>query len=68
MKAANFFKYLGRVLTTSEDDWPAVVNNIRNARRNWAWFSRFSGQEGANTRISGTLYKAVIQGTLLFGL
>ena len=26
------FKYLGRVLTTSDDNWPAVVSNFRNNR------------------------------------
>ena len=25
------FKYLGQVLTTSDDDWPAVVGNLRKA-------------------------------------
>ena len=27
------FKYLGRILTATDDDWPAVVRNLRKARR-----------------------------------
>ena len=29
------FKYLGRILTASDDDWAAVVGNILNVRKIW---------------------------------
>ena len=29
------FKYLGRVLTEGDDDWPAVAGNLANARKIW---------------------------------
>ena len=29
------FKYLGRVLTASYDDWPVVVENLRKVWRHW---------------------------------
>ena len=32
MRAVTDFKYLGRVLTDTDDDWPAVAGNIRKAR------------------------------------
>ena len=32
MRAVTEFKYLGRVLTNNDDDWPAVADNIRKAR------------------------------------
>ena len=35
MRAVMEFKYLGRVLTNTDDDWPAVAGNIRKARENW---------------------------------
>ena len=35
MRAVTEFKYLGRVLTNTDDDWPAVASNIRKARSSW---------------------------------
>ena len=35
MRAVKEFKYLGRVLTNTDDDWPAVDGNTRKARANW---------------------------------
>ena len=29
------FKFLGRVMTTGDDDWPAVVGNLHKARKSW---------------------------------
>ena len=29
------FKYLGRVLKASDDDWPAVVGKFGKARNRW---------------------------------
>ena len=29
------FKYLGRLLGRSDNDWPAVLRNIRKARQVW---------------------------------
>ena len=29
------FKYLGRILTASDDDWAAVVGNILKVRKSW---------------------------------
>ena len=54
-------------MNTSDDNWPAVVKNMRDGRRKWSRFSRLWGKEGANARTSDTLYKAVVQATFLFG-
>ena len=35
MRAVTEFRYLGRVLTETDDDWPAVPGNIRKARAIW---------------------------------
>ena len=32
MRAVTEFRYLGRVLTATDYDWPAVAGNIRKAR------------------------------------
>ena len=40
------FKYLGRVLISSDDEWPEVVGNLRKAGRRWAQMLRILGCEG----------------------
>ena len=37
------FKYLGRVMTAGDDDWPAVVGNLRKAWNSWAQMTRIMG-------------------------
>ena len=32
MQAVTEFRYLGRVMTNTDDDWPAVAGNLRKAR------------------------------------
>ena len=61
------FKYLGRVLTASYDNWPEVVGNLGKARKLWARMSRIIGQKGADPRTLRNFYKVVVQATLLFG-
>ena len=34
------FKYLGRVLTASDENWLEVVDNLRKAWKRWARMSR----------------------------
>jgi len=60
------FVYLGRVIAATTTDWPAVHRNIRAARKRWARFSTLLRREGANPRISGLFYKAVVLSTLLY--
>ena len=67
LEAVLEFKYLGMVLTDSDDDWPVVVGNLRKARRRWAWISRIVGQKGEDARKYRNFYKAVLQATLMFG-
>ena len=40
MRAVAEFKYLGRVLTNTDDDWLAVAGNIRKARASWGRLER----------------------------
>ena len=67
LETVTAFKYLGRVLTAYDYDWPEVVDNIRKAWSRWAHFSIISGREGADPWTSGIFYKAVFQANLLFG-
>ena len=68
LEAVTSFKYLVRVMTTSNYDWTAVVNYLGKAWRKWERFYRISGWEGDDSRTSRTLYKAVVQAKLFFGL
>ena len=61
------FKYLGQILTASDDDWPAVVGNLRKARKSWTCLSRFLLREEVNLSLSGMFFKAVVQALLLLG-
>ena len=55
MRAVTEFKYLGRVLTNTDDDWPAVAGNIRKARAIWGRLVRILGQEGADLLCHGNI-------------
>ena len=61
------FRYLGQVLTVGDGDWLAVVGNLGKARMSWGRLSRILIREGADTKVSGNFYKAVLQAVLLFG-
>ena len=60
------FKYLGRILTASDDDWPVVVGNLRKVRKKWVWLSRILGWAGDKLQLSEILFRAVVQSVLLF--
>ena len=61
------FRYLGRVLTATDDDWPAVTRNLHKARATWGRLARIMGREGADPKVSRNFYIAVTQQVLLFG-
>ena len=62
------FKYHGRLLMATNYECKDVVVNIQKVWKNWAQMSRILGQEGADTRTSSTLFDALVQDVLLFGL
>ena len=67
IEAVSEFKYLGRVLTATDDDWTAMVGNLKKARRSWGRLVRVLSREGADPKVSRTFYIAVTQAVLLFG-
>jgi len=40
LQAVSVFKYLGRPLSNSDADWPAVYYNLKKTRKRWAGVSR----------------------------
>ena len=67
LEAVPSFKYLGRIMTAGDDNWPAVAGNLVKARKSWVQLTRILSREGADKRISGTFFKVVVQQVLLFG-
>ena len=46
MEAVTEFRYLGRILMATDDNWPAVAGNIKKARRSWGRLAKILGSEG----------------------
>ena len=42
------FKYLVRILSTSDEDFPELVHNLSNVRKKWVWLSRVMGKKGSD--------------------
>ena len=53
--------------TEADDNWPAVVINLRKSRRKWARLKRFLGREGVDARTLGQVYLVVVQSVFLYG-
>ena len=62
------FKYLGRVLTEVDENWPAVVENLWKARKSWPRMERILGLEGTSPQVFWVFFKVVVQAVLLFRL
>ena len=52
MREVTEFRYVGRVLTNTDDDWSAVADNIWKARAIWGRLARILGREGADPKVS----------------
>jgi hypothetical protein len=65
LESVSKFIYLGRQLSSADDDWPEVVKNLEKARKRWATISRVLIRDRATPRISEMFYKAVIKSVLL---
>ena len=61
------FKYLGRVVTAGGGKWTKVSGNLSKASKIWMRMTMILSREGAYMKVSGLLFKAVIQVVLLFG-
>ena len=66
MDTVTSFKFLARVLTTGDYDWSEVAFNLRKARKSWMRIPRILSREGADPKVSGLFFKAVVQEVLLF--
>ena len=62
----NSFRYLGRVISAADDNWPAVIRNLAKAWLVWRRTMRILIREGARPRVYGFFFKAFVQSVLLF--
>ena len=67
LETVTTFKYLGRLMTAGDDDWPEVAVNLVKSWKSWGRQSRIVSREGADKRVPGNFFKAVVQAVLLFG-
>ena len=54
------FKYLGRILTEGDDDWPEVERNLGKASKIWGRLQRILSREEATKQVSGNFFNAVV--------
>ena len=50
-----------------DDNLTEVSGNLRKSRKIWMRMTRILSQEGADPKISGLLFKAVVQEVLILG-
>ena len=61
------FKYLGRILLASDDAWPELVCNFRQACKKWVNMTWLLGREVSDYWTLGMFYVAVVQEVLFHG-
>ena len=61
------FKYLGRVLTFSYDDWVSVISNIRKDQKWWVRMLWITWRYRTNMWVYGLFYNSVVQTVLMYG-
>ena len=67
LKTVTSFKYMERILTEVDNDWPTEAGNLKKAQKSWERLTRILGQDGDNPRVSGVFFKAVKQAVLILG-
>ena len=60
------FKYLGRLLTATDDYFIDVIVNLQKAQKSWYHLSSILGGYGEEHIIIGCFYLAMVQSVLLF--
>ena len=60
------FKYLGRVISATDNDWPVVVRKLARVKKVWSRILRILRMEGAMPHMSGFFFKDIIHAVLLF--
>ena len=64
--AVSSFRYLGKILLSSDNYWPEVEQNLWRAWGKWGRLSKILGREGYGRRTTERFDVAVVQAVLLF--
>ena len=67
LEAVTSFKYFGRILTASDNNWLELVGNLSKAQNIWDHLSWILGRKGEIPRVLGIFLKAFVQAVLLWG-
>jgi len=51
LESVSVFQYLGRPLSSTDNDWPAIYKNLSKALKRWGMVSRVLTREGADPRV-----------------
>ena len=64
--AVSLFQYLGKMLSSSDNNWTSVERNLRREQGKWVRSTKILGRKGADMRMAERFYVAVMQKVLLF--
>ena len=67
LEKVDVFRYLGRLLSYNNSDWPTLYYNLKKAQQRWAMVARILVRDGASRRAMGMFYKGIVQAILLYG-
>ena len=66
LTAVCLFWYLGKTLSSTDDNWSEVEQNLWRERGKWGRLENIVRREGAYKRTVGSFYVPVVQVGLLF--
>ena len=61
------FTYLGRQLSSGDDDFQACLRNLSKAKKKWGALSRVLTRDGASKAYKSRVYLIVVSMVLLYG-
>ena len=67
LTAVSLLWYLRQMVSSSDDNQPAVERNLQRAQGKWVQLEKILGREGVDRRTAGRFYAMVLQAVLLFG-
>jgi Reverse transcriptase (RNA-dependent DNA polymerase) len=67
LEKVDTFRYLGRLLSYTNSDWPTIYHNLKKAQQWWGMVARVLVRDGASPAAMGMFYKGIVQAVLLYG-
>jgi len=67
LERVELFKYLGRLLSSNDNDTVVIKSNLKKAKAKWAEIRRVLGSEPIMPKTYARFYHAIILNVLLYG-